>query len=148
VFTARYALSPYIKQIRLVFKGLIYKLVWDTTRQSNPHDEMLRNNLTRSNIVLLEKPIVPQPAKISAQFFETQGSLSQPAICASPQPNTYSPVLSNCFFKIHFNIILSKLRSSKRSLSFRLPHQKAVSISVLFHECHMPSQLIFLDCSP
>jgi hypothetical protein len=25
VFTARYALSPYIKQIRFVFKGLIYK---------------------------------------------------------------------------------------------------------------------------
>jgi hypothetical protein len=26
VFTARYALSPYIKQIRFVFKGLIYFL--------------------------------------------------------------------------------------------------------------------------
>jgi hypothetical protein len=25
VFTARYALSPYIKQIRFVFKGLIYQ---------------------------------------------------------------------------------------------------------------------------
>jgi hypothetical protein len=24
VFTARYALSPYIKQVRLVFKGLIF----------------------------------------------------------------------------------------------------------------------------
>jgi hypothetical protein len=26
VFTARYALSPYIKQIRFVFKGLIFKI--------------------------------------------------------------------------------------------------------------------------
>jgi hypothetical protein len=25
MFTARYALSPYIKQIRFVFKGLIFK---------------------------------------------------------------------------------------------------------------------------
>jgi hypothetical protein len=28
VFTARYALSPYIKQIRFVFKGLIYTVLY------------------------------------------------------------------------------------------------------------------------
>jgi hypothetical protein len=28
VFTARYALSPYIKQIRFVFKGLIVHAYW------------------------------------------------------------------------------------------------------------------------
>jgi hypothetical protein len=36
VFTARYALSPYIKQIRFVFKGLIYRppQVWFQNRRA------------------------------------------------------------------------------------------------------------------
>jgi hypothetical protein len=28
MFTARYALSPYIKQIRFFFKGLKYNILW------------------------------------------------------------------------------------------------------------------------
>ena len=37
MFSARYALSPYIKQTRLVFKGLIYvtfSLIWEITNKS------------------------------------------------------------------------------------------------------------------
>jgi hypothetical protein len=47
VFTARYALSPYIKQIRFVFKGLKIQLVPRSklrvikTSQLMPHREIL-----------------------------------------------------------------------------------------------------------
>jgi hypothetical protein len=41
VFTARYALSPYIKQIRFVSKGLKVNLIISNLVQFNPEDESL-----------------------------------------------------------------------------------------------------------
>jgi hypothetical protein len=38
VFTARYALSPYIKQIRFVFKGLIWLIIWRSEHGNGPDD--------------------------------------------------------------------------------------------------------------
>jgi hypothetical protein len=39
---------------------------------------------------------------------------------------------------IHFNIIPQTPTSSKWSLSFRVPHQDSVCISLLGHACHIP----------
>jgi hypothetical protein len=61
---------------------------------------------------------------------ETNGSLPRsqgPATCPYAKPDQTSPTES---FKIQFIIILSsRLRSSKRSLYFRFPHQNTVRIS-------------------
>jgi hypothetical protein len=48
VFTARYALSPYIKQIRFVFKGLIY--VSNAYFSGALHEENVTEFLARSKL--------------------------------------------------------------------------------------------------
>jgi hypothetical protein len=54
VFTARYALSPYIKQIRFVFKGLINKEVCDCKDQ---HPVAPQQNIAIHFSLVWDEPI-------------------------------------------------------------------------------------------
>jgi hypothetical protein len=60
VFTARYALSPYIKQIRFVFKGLKWFLFWLGIRGVPAKQKNAMNRIIQStdpeNLVLLQYP--------------------------------------------------------------------------------------------
>jgi hypothetical protein len=59
VFTARYALSPYIKQIRFVFKGLrtYYREIQEDVTEGwiSVHKEELRNLYCSPNIISMIK---------------------------------------------------------------------------------------------
>jgi hypothetical protein len=57
--------------------------------------------------------------------------------------------LTNDVFKIHSYIMLPFIpRSSKRSLSFRFPHQISICTSLAAHTCYMPrsSHSFWLHC--
>jgi hypothetical protein len=60
VFTARYALSPYIKQIRFVFKGLIWQTqLWNNTKI---------RHFRKCDKLLLALSFLPVGAHVSALF--------------------------------------------------------------------------------
>jgi hypothetical protein len=64
---------------------------------------------------------------------------SSPLVPILSQINSYQ-TLQSSFFMIHCNIITPCTPlSSKWPLSFRLSHQSRENITVLSHECHMPS---------
>jgi hypothetical protein len=78
----------------------------------------------------------------STHFIEPEGSLPHsqvPATCPYPEPDQSSPCTPSHFFKIYFNIILSSTPSSSNwPLSLRSPYKNPLSISPVYHTCHMP----------
>jgi hypothetical protein len=72
VFTARYALSPYIKQIGFVFKGLIWVYVRSTmhfyTRKSSCNPNLNACSITSPPPVLSPRSIVTPPSCQCAFF--------------------------------------------------------------------------------
>ena len=80
--------------------------------------------------------------EIPPHCMEHEGSIlhsKAPATCPCPDEYQFSPCPQSHFLKIHFNIILPSMpRSSKWSLSLRLPHQNPVHTSPLPHTRHMP----------
>ena len=82
---------------------------------------------------------------------DTKGSLpppQQPAICSCPEPH-YSCPPPHIVFNLYFNIILpSTPTTSKRTLSYSVPHRNLLRISHLPLTCYMlppiPSSLIFI----
>ena len=80
---------------------------------------------------------------------EPEGSLPHsqlPATCPYPEPEQSSPYPTYHFLKIHLNIILPSMPgSSKRSLSFRFPHQNPACTSPLPIRATCPAYLILVD---
>jgi len=80
---------------------------------------------------------------------EPEGSLTHsqvPATCPYPEPDQSSPCPIFQLLKIHLNIILPSMPgSSKRSLSFRFPHQNPACTSPLPIRATCPAYLILVD---
>jgi hypothetical protein len=55
VFTARYALSPYIKQIRFVFKGLIYSSCFSHHKFGTHKGRNRSHNIFRQILTVVER---------------------------------------------------------------------------------------------
>jgi hypothetical protein len=75
VFTARYALSPYVKQIRFIFKGLVEGLSDD----DDDDDDELKCSRELVLTLFTLCPVVRQPVEIIIIFF-----LFLWSICRSP----------------------------------------------------------------
>jgi hypothetical protein len=85
---------------------------------SNTQDMCIPRFLLKSN--------VPERVHSSSQFVQFHSR----SVHCTPSHH-YS-------LNVHFNIIPPTPTSSKWSLSFRVPHQDSVYISVLGHACHIP----------
>jgi hypothetical protein len=80
VFTARYALSPYIKQIRFVFKGL-----------NSIHSSFTTS--PRADHILCHTPLLIRPPILEANSSETYGFLWKGKLAYSTPSNSVTGVL-------------------------------------------------------
>ena len=112
--------------------SLTYSLTYLLTYLLTPWSRALLEKLTVSQLVKIF------PALYGTQRFITGFTISRHLSLSWATPIQSMPHPSH-FLKIRLNIIHpSTLGSSKRSLSFRFPHQNPVYASPLSHTCYVP----------